>query len=198
VAVAAATAAPASTRTRLRSDIFEALTRIPKPGERALYLPESDAVLWLTASEVAPANAVSFPEATFEAEVDLRRRFAEQEDKGVVEGARDALRQALSSDGPLRDFTHAIRSYGLIQDWHLFRMGALSEKLREWVAAHGLTFNDEWLGSDEPKSAPAAALAAVAAGNKRGLVELAGVLSEDDISRISVPLDVVLRLLAMR
>jgi len=34
--------------------------------------------------------------------------------------------------------------------------------------------------------------------NKRGLVELAGLLSDDDIARISVPLDVVLRLLSTR
>lgn len=79
-------------------------------------------------------------------------------------------------------------------------MAAMSEKLRTWATAHALPFRDEWLGSDELRAAasPAAALAAVAAGNKRGLVELASLLTEDDISRITVPLDVVLRLLAPR
>lgn len=120
--------------------------------------------------------------------------------EGMAQMAKDALRAALGSDGPLRQFSYAIRSYGLIQDWHLFRMTALSEQLRSWATAHALSFKDDWFGSDEPRTivTPATALAAVAAGNKRGLVELAGLLTEDDISRISVPLDVVLRLLTPR
>jgi hypothetical protein len=190
---------PASKRVRLRSDIFEALTRIPADGERPLYLPETDAVLWQNVLEAAPPNAVPFPPATFEGEVDLRQAFVERSE-GMAQMAKDALRAALGSDGPLRQFTHAIRSYGLIQDWHLFRMAALSERLRSWATAHALTFKDDWFGSDEPGTivTPAAALAAVAAGNKRGLVELASLLTDDDISRISVPLDVVLRLLTPR
>lgn len=200
-AEAAATvhATPTSNRTRLRSDIFEALTRIPAEGERPLYLPNTDAVLWQDVREAAPHNAVPFPAATFEGEMDLRGKFVERSE-GMSQMAKDALRESLNSDGPLRQFSYAIRSYGLIQDWHLFRMAALSERLRIWATAHALTFNDDWFGSNEPSNiaTPAAALAAVAAGNKRGLVELAGLLTDDDISRISVPLDVVLRLLTPR
>lgn len=200
-AEAAATvhATPASNRTRLRSDIFEALTRIPAEGQRPLYLPETDAVIWQDLNEAAPPNAVPFPLATFEGEKDLRETFVERPE-GMTQMAKDALRTALGSDGPLRQFSYAIRSYGLIQDWHLFRMAALSERLRSWATAHALTFKDEWYGSDDSRTivTPAAALAAVAAGNKRGLVELAGLLTDDDISRISVPLDVVLRLLTPR
>ncbi|MHB1699593.1 MAG: hypothetical protein ACYCSN_05555 [Acidobacteriaceae bacterium] len=192
-------ATPASKRTRLRSDIFEALTRIPAEGERPLYLPETDAVLWSNALEATPANAVPFPTATFDGEMDLRQAFVARSE-GMAQMAKDALRAALDSDGPLRQFTHAIRSYGLIQDWHLFRMAALSERLRNWATAHALAFKDDWFGSEEPRTivTPAAALAATAAGNKRGLVELAGLLTDDDISRISVPLDIVLRLLTPR
>jgi hypothetical protein len=134
-AVAIATAAATATApafTRLRSDIFEALTRIPSPGERAVYLPEADAVLWQGDDEVAPPNAVPFPPATLEAEVDVRRQFAER-DASVTDAAKDALRQAFESEGPLRQFTHTIRSYGLLQTWHLFRMSALTKRLREWA-----------------------------------------------------------------
>jgi hypothetical protein len=200
VAIATATAtATAPAFTRLRSDIFEALTRIPRPGERAVYLPETDAVLWQSGDEVAPPNAVPFPPATLEAEVDVRRQFADR-DASVTDAAKDALRQAFESEGPLRQFTHTIRSYGLLQTWHLFRMSALTKRLREWAQAHGLVFREEWLGLDKAQVAPGAEgpLAAAAAGNKRGLVELAGLLTEDDIARISVPLDVVLRLLTAR
>lgn len=198
-AVVAAGAAPAPKRTRLRSDLFEALTRIPATGVRPVYLPETDAVLWQNVQEVAPANAVPFPQASFESEAGLRRDFVERSE-GLAEMAKNALLAALGSEGPLRQFTHAIRSYGLMQEWHLFRMAALLERLRSWATAHALTFKDDWLGSDEPRAnvAPAAALASVAAGNRRGLVELASLLSEEDISRISVPLDVVLRLLTPR
>lgn len=181
---------------RIRSDIFEALTRIARPGERAVYVPEADAVLWQSQDEVGPPNAVPFPVATLEGEIALRHRFAES-DGDVTETAKDALVQACGSDAPLRQFTQAIRSYGLIQAWHVFRMTALSGKLREWAQSHGLAFRDEWLGLERtnvvsPLDAPSAA------ANRRGLVELAGLLSEDDISRISVPLDVVLRLLTAR
>lgn len=196
---AGATPTQTSKRVRLRSDIFEALTRVPGPGERPLYLPETDAVLWQKAGETPLANAVPFPEATFDGEMTLRKDFADRSE-GTPEQAKQALRAALASDGPLRQFTHAIRSYGLIQDWHLFRMAALSEKLRSWATAHALTLKADWLGADESRAAvtPASAIAAMAAGNKRGLVELAGLLTEEDIARISVPLDVVLRLLTPR
>lgn len=198
-AAVAARAKPATKKVRLRSDIFEALTRVPDVGEQPFYLPDTDAVLWQSALENAPPNAVPFPKATFEAEVDLRKSFVDRSEN-IVEMAKDALRAALNSDGPLRQFTQAVRSYGLIQEWHRFRMSAMSERLREWASGHALTFKDDWLGSDEPRATvtPAAALAAVAAGNKRGLVELAGLLTDEDISRISVPLDVVLRLLTPR
>lgn len=180
---------------RIRSDIFDALTWIPKPEERVVYLPDSDAVLWVGAGEIPPPNSVQFPGTTLEAEVDLRRQFAES-GGNVVEQARDALKQACDSEGPLRQFTQVIRSYGLIQDWHVFRMSVLSERLREWAQSHGLQFRDEWLGLETP--APITLAEGAAAVGRRGLVELAGVLSDEDISRISVPLDVVLRLLAAR
>lgn len=180
---------------RIRSDIFEALTRLPKSSEHALYIPESDAVLWQNLDEVRLPNSVPFPISTLEEEISLRRRFAES-DRNVTEAAKGALLQACDSEGSLRQFTQVIRSYGLIQNWHVFRMSALSEKLREWAQSHGLPFRDEWLGLEKTKVAPTLE-AASAAVNKRGLVELVGLLSDDDISRISVPLDVVLRLLAM-
>lgn len=179
---------------RIRSDIFEALTRLPKSSEHALYIPESDAVLWQNLDEVRLPNSVPFPISTLEEEISLRRRFAES-DRNVTEAAKGALLQACDSEGPLRQFTQVIRSYGLIQNWHVFRMSALSEKLREWAQSHGLPFRDEWLGLEKAKVAPTLE-ATSAAVNKRGLVELVGLLSDDDISRISVPLDVVLRLLA--
>lgn len=190
------TSAQTPIQGRLRSDIFEALTRIPKAGERAVYIPELDAVLWEKQNDVGPPNAVAFPVATLESEIDLRRQFAETY-ANLTEIAKDALRQACNSDGVLRQFTYTIRSYGLIQDWHGFRMSALLQKLREWAQSHGLPFRDEWLGLENLKSAPNPDINP-AVINKRGLVELAGLLSEDDISRISVPLDVVLRLLATR
>ena len=196
VAVAAAKATT-SAPIRMRSDIFEALTRIPDQDERVVYVPESDAVLWQQSNEILPANAVLFPPASWAAEVEMRRQFAAS--SGNTETAKDALNQALDSDGPLRQFTSTIRSFGLIHDWHLFRLNALTMRLREWAQTHGLPFKEEWLGLDNPTpTSSGVALVAVGGGNKRGLVELAGLLSDDDISRISVPLDVVLRLLAAR
>lgn len=196
VAAASATASP-SALGRIRSDIFDALTRIPKPNEWAIYIPEADAVLWQGSDEDVPQNSVRFPVATLEEEIALRRRFSESDSSAITDGARDAILKACDSDGPLRQFSLAIRAYGLIQDWHVFRMSALSEKLRGWARTYGLPFRDEWLGLENPKITPTPDLSP-AAVNKRGLVELAGLLSEEDISRISVPLDVVLRLLAPR
>lgn len=197
---AAATAkAPTVQPVRMRSDMFEALTRIPDAGDCALYIPESDAVLWQKIGETKPPNAVQFATATLEAEIDLRRRFAEDwvSDKGE---AKNALLNALASSGSLRNFSHMIRQYGLMQDWHVFRIGAMSGKLRDWAQSNGLTFQDDWLGLGAPKvSTNVDSGASIAAmGGKRGLVELAGLLSDEDISRISVPLDIVLRLLAGR
>jgi len=200
-AIAVATAGTSSTAHgssigRIRSDIFEALTRIPKPSERAVYLPDADAVLWLKVNEIQPPNSVQFPLTTLDAEIALRRKFAES-GGSVTEAAKNALNQACYSEGPLRQFTQAIRSYGLIQDWHVFRMNALLARLREWAQSNELQFRDEWAGVEKPQGGGAID-ATSATINKRGLVELAGLLSDDDIARISVPLDVVLRLLSTR
>jgi len=141
-------AAPTLQYARLRSDIFDALTRISNSDERPLYLPETDAVLWHSAQESVPANGIPFPVTNIKSEVDVRRNFINRH-AGLAEMAKTALLAALDSQGPLRQFTNGIRSYGLIQEWHIFRMEALVERLRDWATAHALAFKDEWVGAGE-------------------------------------------------
>ncbi|MDH0776467.1 UPF0158 family protein [Delftia tsuruhatensis] len=188
-------AAPAA--ARIRQDIFEALTKVPVPAYgMPYYEPVKDLVLWLREGEQPPQTAVPMPATTLEEELALRTSFIDEVEPFEV--GKDALSTSLQTTWPLRNFSNAIQEFGLVRKWHVFRVARLAMRLREWSVRTGLTWQPSWVDATEPRPNTAAPAAPVSLDNKRHLLGLSSLLTEEDLTRISVPMDIVLRLLAKK
>lgn len=186
----------AANAARIRQDLFEALTRIPVEGRGLPYYePQLDSVVYVIDGQAVPATAVALPASTLENELQLRGRFVDETE--LPDNAKEALRDALNKPTPLRGFTSAIQSFGLIKQWHFFRISRLSAKLRTWSVERALPWQASWVDLSEPRSsAPIRAAQGTSAVGRKKLADLASLLSDDDIARINVPMDIVLRLLS--
>jgi len=187
-----------SSKARVREDLFEALTRIPDAnGPRPYYRPETDVVVWVNSNEQVPSSAIALPEATYDQELTVRRQFAH--DLEADSAVKQALEESLDQPAPLRTFSHLVSIHGFGRQWHQFRLGALSRKLREWSVSKAISWHRNWVDLAEPRVIPAHAGAqSITLDSKRQLFEMASLLSDEDLSRISVPLDIVLRLLSRK
>lgn len=183
---------------RIRQDLFDALTRVPLPAYGLPYYePEKDAVLYVKDGDQPPQTGVIMPATSIEQELALRAKFRDEAE--VVETAKEALSSALTTNTPLRDFSQAVQEFGLVKKWHAYRVALLATRLREWSVHTGLPWQQSWVDAVEPR-VPAAnpPTAPVSLDNKRHLLELSALLTEEDLARISVPMDIVLRLLAKK
>ena len=188
-------AAPAV--ARIRQDIFDALTKVPVPAYgQPYYVPEKDLVQWIKIGEQPPQTAVVMPVTTLEEELALRKVFIEELEP--VDTGKNALDATLATTQPLREFSNAVKEYGLIRKWHAFRVVRLATRLREWSVSKSLPWQSSWVDATEPRSIAASPAAPVSLDNKRHLLEFSSLLTEEDLARISVPMDIVLRLLAKK
>ncbi len=188
-------AAPAA--ARIRQDIFDALTKVPVPAYgRPYYEPEKDLVLWIREGDQPPQTAVAMPATTLAEELALRAAFIEEAEP--VDTGKDALVNSLTTTRPLRDFSDAVQEFGLGRKWHAFRVARLAMRLREWSVRTSLAWRPSWVDATEIRSTGASPAAPVSLDNKRHLLELSSLLTEEDLARISVPMDIVLRLLAKK
>lgn len=183
---------------RIRQDLFEALTRVPLPSYGVPYYdPDDDAVTYVKDGEQPPKNGVPLPATSLDNELALRRSFRDEPDLG--DPAKDALTAALTTNTPLRDFSHAVQQFGLVKKWHSFRLALIATKLRKWSVRTGLPWQQSWIDTVEPRQAALSPPAApVSLDSKRHLLELSALLTEEDLARISVPMDIVLRLLSKK
>ncbi|GAB3629649.1 hypothetical protein GCM10027419_45010 [Pandoraea terrae] len=182
--------------SRIREDLFKALTKLPMAETgKPHYVPSNNSVLWVKAGEPVPAEAIALPESSLENELAVRKRFAEEVD--AAETAKEALLGALAQNSPLQGFSQAIHNFGLIKHWHTFRLGALNSSLRTWATDKAIPWQPDWVQLSEPRSLPLTVPSApVSVEGKSGLAEIAAQLTQEDLARIHIPLDIVLRLLA--
>jgi hypothetical protein len=180
--------------SRIRKDLYAALTRIPGPAEgMPYYIRSAGIVNWFTPDVVPPGDAVALPVATLEQEVEDRARFVRDTD--LAEAVRSALTAALSSTAPLGYFTQTIRSYGLVQRWHVFKLDILIERLKTWADQNEIPWQDTWIErrSTTPRPVQVAGPASTAAELRSLMNQLAEVMYDTDLSRINLPLDLVLK-----
>lgn len=188
-----------SSVARIRQDLFEALTLIQQPDThgRPHYDPANDRVLYIKDGEPLPPEAVSFPVITIETELGLRKQFIAEND--LDKPAAEGLMASLAGSKPLREFSSVIQGFGLIKRWHYFRVSHLATQLREWSVRNSLAWQPSWVNSNEPRLGQTTATTTfVSLNEERQLAELISALKVEDYSRISIPLDIVLRLLANR
>jgi hypothetical protein len=183
---------------RLREDIFTGMTQIGGE-EMPVYLRDTDRVIWTSiANRPSLVDAIDFPSASLEKEKKVRRDFAEQVEDATA--CADLL-AALETTGPLKSFTAALHSAKLFKEWHVYRFNAMSRELAEWAARNGVQWQESWLSLAEPKMVSVAPLPiqtseSSAIEENPQWLELASRLTKEDISRITIPLDIVLRLVS--
>jgi len=181
----------------IRSDLFAAFTRISRgiPPKEPWYDKTRDSISWLeTDSPKDEASLVRIPGATQAQEIADRLAFAQSE--GIEPGTRDSLLRALGEGGQsvLWGFSQVIRSAGLSRRWHVFRFHELTKRIRTWCEQNAITWREDWIVAADEKPQGALGDAPMVAIERTALEELFSRLKDDDLRRISVPLDIVLKL----
>ena len=182
---------------RLREDIFEAFTRVSRenPPKYPWYEPDADAVKWLTIDESQSiARLVKMPSPSQSEEVEDRRSFVTSP---ALSDHKDVLLSTLGDHSALWAFSKAIKERGLGRKWHLYRFQLIVRKLKQWCASEHVEWRDEWIGQAPPHVISSKFdQTADATSDQRKLFErVIEMLSEDDLRRISVPIDIVLKLI---
>lgn len=183
---------------RIREDLFDALTKVFSGKKAPFYLPTTDSVSWLDPKDGAPpALSVQLPQSSKENEFEVRRKFLMSFDGSDT--SKVAIAKSLETGADLKAFTEAIHSNGLSEEWHTFRFEYLAEKLKSWAEKHNVAWRDDWIVNERPSAQTATFPAQVTvSAEKKSLVDIFSVLNEEDLSRISVPLDIVLKLISSK
>ncbi len=178
----------------IRRDLFEAFTKIST--SMPYYDRAADSVTWLHDAHVAPsASLVRIPPPSLEGELKLRNDFISSLNEAMP--AKTLLQEKLTSSYPIREFGKAIRALGLHREWHVFRTEKIQEQLQNWALENGIDWKGAWL-TDKPTrlaSPNTPGQLRITGADQVALMRLLGGLSEEDLRRISIPLDIVVRAL---
>ncbi len=187
-------------QTKIREDIFEAFTRIPResPPIEPWYERNTDRIRWATADEdLPPTEFAKIPPATLEQELADRRAFASSEE--IDSQIRDSLLATLQDHAGLWGFSRILREHGLAHKWHFSRFRALVTLIRTWCTNEHIEWREDWLrpATGQPGRNKPINLSELVSGplNPSLLEGFMRNLSDEDLKRISVPLDIVLKLL---
>ncbi len=174
----------------IKRDLFQAFTYFDAIN-RPWYAVETDQVTWFPPSEDAPSGLLAIPPATEEREVGLRRAFAENiEDPRQ----RETLLVSLTHARPLSEFTKVIEGLGLQLSWHQYRYRNVWERINRWAADNSISVKDSWL-SFVPRVSRAYPPDATRPGFESIFFAALGKMSDEDLSKVLVPLDLVLKTL---
>jgi hypothetical protein len=173
---------------RFRRDFHKAFTSI-NPAQLAYYNPETDYIEWHDRSANVASNFIPIPERTEAAEIEARRLFIETLKN---EELKTPLSEALEMDWPLSVFAKVVRRLGLIFQWYDFRLNDVVINIKKWANAASIQFRDSWIVSDMTNAVPMQSTPEIA---ERQLIEGLKRLDSADLARITVPLDLVLKIL---
>lgn len=184
----------------IRRDLFEAFTFV-KNSSAPWYNTASDSVEWLPAGNPDPNDSTlkKIPAVTLSDAIDDRKKFIETLENSAWQ---TALHSSLTDVNSLSAFSKCIVKLGLLPDWHKFRLTILTQRISDWVKAAGIEWKDAWLttslrGEDtlqldkEISNEPSRQW-------RQAMLMLTQSLNQEDLSRISVPLDIVLKTLVQR
>ena len=187
----------ANVYAQIRDDIFEAFTRIPKGSSprQAWYARDTDTIEWLTEDEnPAGVRFVRIPAATLDQELSDRRAFSLS--PGIEKDVQDKLLGTLTAHSALGSFSAVLRAYGLARKWHFYRFSEVVRRIKKWCESEKVLWRDEWLTpvNQHSKADAVAAPSASTEARRTSFSQLVETLTDEDLRRISVPLDIVLKL----
>lgn len=174
----------------LRSDLYQALTKQRTGGVAPFYDAASDSVTWRAADGAEP-ELIAMP-SVMPAE-ELRHSYV------AARPLHTGLGEAVGSSAA---FSKVIRDKRLGRDWHEFRLHRLIDQLKGWADSQSLAWGDTWI-EGAVRADPASSVSVqepIQRVNKLSdaLAGLKAALSEDDLRRIHVPMDLVIKLLDMK
>jgi hypothetical protein len=181
--------------TELREDIFEAFTRIPS-HQSPWYERGTDLITWTAAEEALDSERfVKIPPASLDQELGDRKAFASS--PGIDPEVKENLLATLKEHSALWAFSKAVKKYGLSRRWHLFRFQEIVKRIRYWCESQHVEWHAEWLRTREDSAAKIQAMkrAASIGGEGHLFGKLIENLNEEELKRVSLPLDIVLKLL---
>jgi hypothetical protein len=184
-----------SAGTRVREDMFEAFTRIPRgsPPVEPWYFPENDTVEWLAANEQPGLRRlIKIPPSTLDQELEERRTFVLSSD--IEDEVKDRMVATLSSHSGLGSFAKVIGSHGLARKWHGHRFQSVLRRMRAWCEAAHVPWREQWIVTSDQWPAPSVTTAKVTDEHRNLFGKFVEALSDEDLRRISVPLDIVLKI----
>jgi hypothetical protein len=184
-------------RTQLREDLFEAFTSIPRGSPPLLpwYRRASDVIEWFPTGETLDVTQFAkIPPATLDQELDDRKAFTQLNEIDVP--VRESLLASLGSHSALGAFSKVLRAHGLSRKWHLYRFQAVTKRIKGWCEVEQIPWRDEWIHASEQWKHSSPVNASKPARAQRNIFgNFLEDLSEEDRRRISIPLDIVLKLL---
>jgi hypothetical protein len=186
-----------NTHTQIRDDIFEAFTRIPRgsPLRRPWYARDTDMIEWFAENEEPDESRFTrIPPATLDQELNDRHTFSLSSE--IEKDVQDRLLGTLTAHSALASFSNELRAHGLTRRWHFHRFSEVIRRIRKWCETEHIQWRDEWITPVNQRTKPdAPALTSALAEERRSSFgHLVETLTDEDLRRISVPLDIVLRL----
>jgi hypothetical protein len=187
----------ANVYAQIRDDIFEAFTRIPKGSSprQPWYARDTDTIEWLTEDEnPAGVRFVRIPVATLDQELSDRRAFLLS--PGIEKDVQDKLLGTLTAHSALGSFSAVLRAHGLARKWHFYRFSEVVRRIKKWCESEKVPWRDEWITpvNQHSKADAAAAPPASTEARRTSFSQFVETLTDEDLRRISVPLDIVLKL----
>lgn len=179
----------------IRSDLFYAFTRI-LPSRQAWYDQTNDRVEWHPkGTELPKEQYTKIPFLTIEEAQEARKKFSASQGNPEI---RRRLEQAAVHPAGLAAFTEAIRDSGLRGEWHQCRVRALVDRIGNWAKEASIQWRDAWLTTSSRGQPETSTLPEASQDSRHALATMLQSMDQQDLSRISVPLDVVLKLLQRR
>lgn len=178
----------------IRRDLFLALTRVG--SQRPWYQPSDDSIIWIEDGAPPPAGSIDLPAPDFTSLEGRAQAFIDS----LSGENQEQLREALGNANSLASFSGAVRSLGLQSQWQEFRTRSLTDTLKTWALDKGLAFQSQWLTSASDGRLVEQGQKSASEQDDRAWRSSLGTLlvslEKEDLQRVSVPLDLVLRILA--
>lgn len=189
---------PEGGQTQLREDIFEAFTHIPRelPPAEPWYARDTDTIKWSPANEPLDMERfVRILPATLSQELEDRKAFALS--SGIDSQIKDSLVATLEDHSALWAFSRIVKEHGLARKWHLHRLQAVVLRIRNWCESKHVEWREDWLRSktNQPSRMHSINVSTPIDGQRFLFGKFVEALSDEDLKRVSVPLDIVLKLL---
>jgi len=175
----------------IRHDMHKAFSQIDE-GKNAYYNKESKYVEWFSANEKPfGSKFVPIPHRTEEAEIKIRQQFANTFTD--TNTSQQLISTLSTSRNTLGAFSAKLRELNLFNDWLIYRSNELLERIRQWAGENFIYWDDSWIQAHEEEFS--LTTRAEFEGDK--FISALASLNVEDLSRIVVPMDIVLKLVKM-